>query len=91
MILLENNQQSETMGNSKINSNNFGGKIWCSLFGHDYSITKNVTEHFKEYTCKHCQNQLTNNAKGKIILMTEEYKEINETLALFYQKRHHLV
>ena len=76
---------------STIKSNYFGGKIWCSIFGHDYSITKNVTEHFKEYTCKHCQHQLTNNAKGKIVFMTQEYKEINETLALFYQKRHGLV
>ena len=79
------------MENSKNYANNFGGKIWCSLFGHDYLITKNVTEHFKEYTCKHCHNQLTNNAKGKIIFLTQEYKEINETLALFYQKRHHLI
>ena len=76
---------------STIKSNYFGGKIWCSIFGHNYSITKNVTEHFKEYTCKQCQHQLTNNAKGKIVFMTQEHKEINETLALFYQKRHGLV
>ena len=79
------------MENSTTKSNSFGGKLWCSIFNHHYEITKNVTLHFKEYTCKHCHHQLTNTAQGKIVFMTEEYREINETLSLFYQKRHGLI
>lgn len=79
------------MVNSTSKSNYFGGKVWCSLFGHQYVITKDVTNHFKEYTCRHCQLQLTNDVRGHKIFLTPEYKAINETLALFYQKKHHLL
>jgi nucleoid-associated protein YejK len=68
----------------------FGGKMWCSVFGHEYEISKDVTAHFKEYTCKYCQHQLTNTANGKIVFLTEELKAINETLSDFYKKRHQI-
>ena len=66
-------------------------KFWCTLFGHQYVTTRNVTNHFKEYKCSKCHLELTNDAKGHKILLTKKYKDINETLVLFYQKRHHLV
>jgi len=69
----------------------FGGKVWCSFFGHQFVTSRNITGHFKEYKCSHCQLELTNDEKGRRIFLTPELRDINETLGLFYQKRHHLV
>jgi hypothetical protein len=68
----------------------FRGRMWCSLFGHHFVTTRNVTNHFKEYQCSCCGLELTNDEKGHKISLTPEHKAINETLVLFYQKRHHL-
>ncbi|RTY92414.1 hypothetical protein [Flavobacterium sp. GT3R68] len=62
--------------------------ILCSLFGHKFIITRNITGHFKEYECVHCHLELTNDEKGHKIFLTPEHREINETLISFYQKRH---
>ena len=34
-------------------------KLYCSFIGHQYTMTKKVTEHIKEYTCKCCKKQAT--------------------------------
>lgn len=67
------------------------GKLWCSIFGHQFITTRNVTNYFKEYKCSKCHLELTNDENGRKIFLTPELKDINETLVLFYQKRHHLV
>ena len=67
------------------------GKIWCIFFGHRFVTTRNITNHFKEYKCNCCQLELTNDEKGDKIFLTPEYKDINETLINFYQRRHHLI
>ena len=64
-------------------------KLFCSLFGHHYSVSKNVTSHIKEYSCVHCGKQVTTDASGNLSLLTPEMKEINKTLENIYQKRHH--
>ena len=69
----------------------FSNKIICSVIGHKIIKTRNVTNHFKEYKCSKCNLELTNDEKGHKIFLTPELKDINETLVLFYQKRHHLV
>ena len=66
-------------------------KLWCSFFGHRFVTTRNVTNHFKEYKCSKCNLELTNDDKGRKTFLTPELKDINATLELFYQKRHHLV
>ncbi len=68
----------------------FSSKMRCSFFGHQIITTKNITQHFKEYKCSVCQLELTNDEKGRKITLTQERKDINQTLALFYQKRNHL-
>jgi hypothetical protein len=68
----------------------FRGRMWCSLFGHQFVTTRNVTNHFKEYQCSGCGLELTNDEMGRKISLTPEHRAINETLVLFYQKRHHL-
>ncbi|WP_179344494.1 hypothetical protein [Winogradskyella ursingii] len=61
--------------------------IHCSLFGHDYQVSKNVTYHVKEYRCKHCKSELTTDGNGKAIPLTPKYKEINSVLNRIHKKR----
>ena len=63
-------------------------KMLCTLFGHHYTVSKNVTSHIKEYSCVHCGKQVTTDASGNLSLLTPELKEINQTLERIYQKRH---
>ena len=62
-------------------------KLYCNLFGHNYTISKNVTSHIKEYTCKCCKRQLTINGNGDLIELTPKFKEINSILEAMYMRR----
>lgn len=62
-------------------------KIFCSLFGHNYEVTKKVTYHVKEYTCSHCQKQLTTNSNGSLTELTPKFKEINAILERIHLSR----
>jgi len=62
-------------------------QLYCSLFGHDFSVTKQVTYHVKEYECKHCKTQVTNNGTGGFTLLTPKYKEINSVLERIHTRR----
>jgi len=79
------------MENSKNKPVFFETKVWCTFFGHHFVTSRNVTNHFKEFKCKHCGLELTNDEKGQRTHLTPELRDINETLFHFYQKRHHLV
>ena len=61
--------------------------MYCSLFGHDYEVTKKVTYYVKEYTCKHCKRQLTTNSNGNLIELTPKFKEINAILERIHTAR----
>lgn len=61
--------------------------MYCNLFGHDYQVTKKVTYHVKEYTCRHCKKQLTTNSNGNLIELTPKFKEINAILERIHNKR----
>lgn len=61
--------------------------IYCSLFGHDYSVSKNVTYHVKEYKCKNCKSEMTIDGNGKFIPLTPKFKEINSVLYRVHKKR----
>ena len=62
-------------------------KLYCSIFGHQYDVTKLVTKHVKEYTCKRCKKQLTTNGDGRLTELTPTYKEINSILEKVYARR----
>lgn len=62
-------------------------KIVCTLFGHKYLLSKKVTPHVKEYTCKCCKHQLTTNGNGKLTELTPKHQEINDILGDFYSRR----
>ena len=62
-------------------------KFYCDLFGHNYEVTKNVTSHVKEYTCKCCKRQLTTSSNGTLTELTPKYREINSILETIYTRR----
>ncbi|MBU3820858.1 hypothetical protein KO566_02195 [Flavobacteriaceae bacterium XHP0103] len=69
------------------NKTPFLPKMYCSIFGHDYQVTKKVTYYVKEYTCSHCKKQLTTNSNGNLIELTPKFKEINAILERIHEKR----
>ncbi|GAA4273307.1 hypothetical protein U6A24_20340 [Aquimarina gracilis] len=62
-------------------------KIYCSLFGHNYVLSKKVTHHIKEYCCTHCGEEATTNSRGRLEVMTPKLKEINDALASVHAKK----
>jgi len=62
-------------------------QLYCSLFGHEFNETKQVTYHVKEYTCKHCRIEVTNNGNGGFTLLTPKYREINSVLERIHTRR----
>ncbi|SHI41576.1 hypothetical protein SAMN05216261_0692 [Algibacter luteus] len=62
------------------NNPKFIPSIYCRFFGHNYQITRKVTNHVKEYNCKHCKNEVTTNSNGKLTKLTPMFKEINSIL-----------
>ncbi|MEX0273484.1 MAG: hypothetical protein AB3N16_03810 [Flavobacteriaceae bacterium] len=63
-------------------------KIFCSIFGHHYAVSKQVTKHIKEYKCIHCDKEMTTDESGRLTILTPEMQEINNTLEAIYRKRH---
>ncbi|WP_178986551.1 hypothetical protein [Winogradskyella helgolandensis] len=62
-------------------------KLYCDLFGHNYQITKKVTNHVKEYTCKCCKKQLTTNSNGRLTELTAKHQDINTALERLYNNK----
>jgi hypothetical protein len=62
----------------------------CSLLGHRFVEIKKVNNHFKEFECKTCKIQATNDSKGQKITLTSKLKEINETLFYLNLKKQFL-
>jgi hypothetical protein len=62
-------------------------KLYCNVFGHQYDVSKAVTKHVKEYTCKCCKKQLTTNGNGRLTELTPTFQEINSVLEYIYTRR----
>lgn len=62
-------------------------KFYCDIFGHNYELSKKVTSHVKEYTCKCCKRQLTTNGNGELTELTPKFQEINAILEDVYSRR----
>ncbi|WP_133756824.1 DUF1660 family phage protein [Gelidibacter sediminis] len=62
-------------------------KLYCNLFGHNYEVSKNVTSHVKEYTCKCCKKELTTNSDGDLTELTPKFREVNSILETMYVRR----
>ncbi len=61
--------------------------IHCKVFGHDIRLSKNVTFHVKEYTCKNCKKQFTTSSNGELVELTPKFKEINALLENIHNRR----
>lgn len=61
--------------------------LHCSFFGHDYIVSKDITQHVKEYQCKHCKKQMTTSGNGNLIPLTPKFQEINLVLKMIYKKK----
>tara|TARA_R110002049_G_scaffold70608_2_gene182345 strand:- start:942 stop:1187 length:246 start_codon:yes stop_codon:yes gene_type:complete len=57
------------------------------MFGHDFKVTRHVTLHVKEYTCRNCKKELTTSGNGGLTELTPKFKEINDVLERIYEKR----
>ncbi|WP_242131208.1 hypothetical protein [Aestuariivivens marinum] len=62
-------------------------KFYCSLFGHEFKITKHVTRHVKEFKCINCNKQFTTDQSGNITELTPNLREINALLEDIHCKR----
>lgn len=62
-------------------------KLLCNMFGHQFEVSKKVTYHVKEYTCRSCKKELTTNSNGNLTELTPKYKEINSILERIHTKR----
>ncbi len=62
--------------------------FFCTLFGHNYSVSKKVTHHIKEYKCVHCKKEVTTDVSGNLASLTPELQDINRTLEVIFRKRH---
>lgn len=62
-------------------------KMYCNVFGHQYEVSKKVTSHVKEYTCKCCKKELTTNSNGNLTELTPMFKEINTILEHIHTSR----
>ncbi|GGG38695.1 hypothetical protein GCM10010976_08070 [Bizionia arctica] len=59
----------------------------CSLVGHDFKVTKKVTNYVSEFQCLHCKKEMTTNVNGILIPLTSKQKEINEVLHYIHKKK----
>ncbi|HUH28531.1 hypothetical protein [Gelidibacter sp.] len=61
--------------------------VYCSIFGHNYVVSKKITFHVNEYQCTHCRAQMTTNSNGELIPLTPKFKEINSVLERIHKRR----
>ena len=62
-------------------------KLYCSVIGHQYRVTKKVTNYVKEYQCTCCGKEVTNNANGMLVPLTPKLKFIHLGLEQVVFKR----
>ena len=61
--------------------------IVCNTLGHDYVISRKITDHISEYKCTNCGKEVTDNFSGRLENLTFKMKKVNTSLALFYEKK----
>ncbi len=61
--------------------------VVCLTIGHDYTITRKVTNHINEYKCSHCGKEVAENDSGNLEVLTYQLRQANSCLATFFQKK----
>jgi hypothetical protein len=59
----------------------------CSFIGHRFKTTQKITNHLSEYECRCCGKQMTEDPQGRLVSLTPELKEINDTLRKVFQRK----
>ena len=59
----------------------------CAVLGHEYVVSREITQHIKEYRCIHCDKQVSGDEDGQLRQLTAEKIEINNTLRDIHFKR----
>lgn len=59
----------------------------CSLVGHDFRITKKITNYVSEFQCIHCKKQMSTNGNGNLTPLTSKQREINILLQHIHKKK----
>ncbi|UJH89986.1 hypothetical protein LZ575_13615 [Antarcticibacterium sp. 1MA-6-2] len=62
-------------------------KLYCTFFGHNLTVSKNVTNHIHEYKCAHCGVEMTDTADGFLARLTPKFKETNDYISQIYVRR----
>ena len=62
--------------------------IQCKLFGHKYKVLRSYQTSKKEYECRNCKLQFTENDYGELEPLTPKLRRINEVMEKFYIFRH---
>ncbi|WP_396152933.1 hypothetical protein [Flavobacterium sp.] len=64
-----------------------GTSVICSILGHKFRSTRKITNHFSEYQCRCCGKKMTEDTRGRLISLTPELQDINETLNMIFKRR----
>ncbi len=59
----------------------------CGILGHDLRISKNITNHIREYKCSRCGEEMTDSANGLLEKLTPRFRETNAFLAKIHERR----
>lgn len=59
----------------------------CSLVGHDFRVTKKITNYVSEFQCSHCKKQMSTNGNGHLTPLTFKQREINLLLQHIHKKK----
>ena len=59
----------------------------CTALGHDYIITRKITDYINEYKCNCCGKEVSNNYSGNFESLTQKQREVNECLSSFFIKK----
>ncbi|MCH9661182.1 MAG: hypothetical protein K0U54_09755 [Bacteroidetes bacterium] len=61
--------------------------IVCGTLGHDYVVSRKITNHINEFKCTNCGKEVTNNYQGRLESLTYKAREANTSLATFFEKK----
>lgn len=61
--------------------------IVCGALGHDYMVSRKVTNHINEYKCTNCGREVTDTFSGRVEILTHVTKNANSKLADFFHKK----
>ncbi|PQJ20102.1 MULTISPECIES: hypothetical protein [Nonlabens] len=69
-------------------SKKFSSKsLLCSITGHKYRVSKEITEHVKEYTCCKCNKKMTSTIYGQLLPLNDQYSRLNRALSSLQQAK----